>query len=90
MNSTQLHYREATRALDAARQLFCATAYTEAQRYREEAMTHALLACTAALAELTRQADPEATEAVAAAVGVLRPTPDNVTHHAFNAFGNPT
>lgn len=90
MNSTQLHYREATRHLNNS-----AHAVGEDLGTPEDLSTlltaavHALLATTTALEALTRQADPQAAEAIAEAVGVYRPTPDNVIrHHAFNAFGN--
>lgn len=89
MNSTQLHYREATRHLNNS-----AHAVGEDIGTAEDLSTlltaavHALLSTTAALQELTRQAHP-GLEDVAEAVGVYHPTPDNVIrHHAFNAFGN--
>lgn len=68
MNSTQLHYREATRHLEAAQT--GEGGHVIAMELLAAAQVHALLACTAALTELTRDADPEA---VATAVGVLRP-----------------
>lgn len=86
MNSTQLHYREAARHLDNS-----AHAVGEDLGTPEDlstlltATTHALLAVTAVLQELTRQASPDTLEAVATATGVMH---DNVIHHAFNAFGS--
>ncbi|MEY9876607.1 hypothetical protein ABH931_006117 [Streptacidiphilus sp. MAP12-33] len=82
MNSTQLHYREATRHLEDAK-------HRSDRQLRTDdigiAQTHALLGVIAALEELTRQASPDTLEAVATATGVLT---DNVIHHAFNAFGS--
>jgi hypothetical protein len=70
VNSTQLHYREASHLLDVASALQDAKQLEASDRAVAEAQVHASLAVVAALHELTRQADPEA---VASAVGVLRP-----------------
>lgn len=90
MNSTQLHYREATRLLDAAAMEDDRGTFDAARYYLAEAQVHATLGLIAALETLSRQADPHPAEAIAEAVGVYRPTPDNVIHHAFNAFGTNT
>lgn len=68
MNSTQLHYREACKLLTVADQNFLRDG--DAGSALPAAQVHATLALVAAISEMTRQADPEA---VATAVGVLKP-----------------
>lgn len=70
MNSAQLHYREATRHLDTATD-FGLDHGTRVEILLEAAV-HGLLAVTAALQDLTQQANPQP-EAIAEAVGVITP-----------------
>lgn len=94
MNSTQLHYREATRLLNGhpitpdqrARGIEGNENWPPSQMDLLMAQVHATLALTTAIVEMTRQANPAA-EAVAEAVGVLRPITE-LRHHAHNAFGS--